>query len=117
MLEQVYPTARRIHFVLDNLNTHFRKCFEQVLGIKAVNKFLRRVVFHYTPKHASWLNMTEIEIGMLDRQCLDRRFPDRDTLVREVNAWQRRRNDEQRRIEWTFSRQDVALKMSRHNVS
>lgn len=116
LLEQVYPTARRIHLVLDNLNTHFRKCFEQVLGIRAANKLLRRVVFHYTPKHASWLNMAEIEIGILDRQCLDRRFPDRDTLIREVDAWERRRNDEQRRIEWTFSRQDADLKMSRHYV-
>lgn len=116
LLEQVYPTARRIHLVLDNLNTHFRKCFEQVLGIRAANKLLRRVVFHYTPKHASWLNMAEIEIGILDRQCLDRSFPDRDTLIREVDAWERRRNDEQRRIEWTFSRQDADLKMSRHYV-
>lgn len=117
LLEQVYPTARRIHLVLDNLNTHFRKCFEQVLGIRAANKLLRRVVFHYTPKHASWLNMAEIEIGILERQCLDRRFQDRNVLVREVDAWQRRRNDEQRRIEWTFSRQDADLKMSRHYVS
>ena len=63
-------TARRIHLVLDNLNTHFRKCFEEVLGVKVAHKLLRRVVFHYTPKHASWLNMAEIEIGILDRQCL-----------------------------------------------
>jgi transposase len=117
LLEQVYATAHRIHLVLDNLNTHFRKCFEDVLGIKAANKLLRRVVFHYTPKHASWLNMAEIEIGILDRQCLDRRLPDRDTLASEVDAWQRRRNDERRRIEWTFSRQNADLKMSRHYVS
>lgn len=117
LLEQIYPTAYRIHLVLDNLNTHFRKCFEHVLGIKAANKLLRRVVFHYTPKHASWLNMAEIEIGILDRQCLDRRFPDREMLVREVDAWQQRRNSEQRRIEWTFSRQDADVKMSRHYVA
>jgi biotin operon repressor len=61
LLEQVYATARRVHLVLDNLNTHFRKCFEEVLGVKAARKLLRRVVFHYTPKHASWLNMAEIE--------------------------------------------------------
>jgi len=117
LLEQVYATARRVHLVLDNLNTHFRKCFEQVLGIKAANKLLRRVVFHYTPKHASWLNMAEIEIGILDRQCLDRRLSDRDTLATEVDAWQRRRNDERRCIEWTFTRQDADQKMSRHYVS
>lgn len=117
LLEQVYARAHRIHLVMDNLNTHFRKCFEEVLGAKAANKLLRRVVFHYTPKHASWLNMAEIEIGILDRQCLDRRLPDRDTLTREVDAWQQRRNDERRCIEWTFSRQDADLKMARHYVS
>ena len=109
LVEQVYATAHCIHLVLDNLNTHFRKCFEDVLGIQAANQLLRRVVFHYTPKHASWLNMAEIEIGILDRQCLDRRLPDRDSLAREVDAWQRRRNAEQRCIEWTFSRQDADI--------
>ena len=117
LLEQVYATARRIHLVMDNLNTHFRKCFEEVLGVKVAHKLLRRVVFHYTPKHASWLNMAEIEIGILDRQCPNRRLPDRDTLACEVDAWQRRRNDAQRCIEWTFSRQDADLKMARHYVS
>ena len=76
LLEQVYAKARRVHLVMDNLNTHFRKSFEEVLGVKAAKKLLRRVVFHYTPKHASWLNMAEIEIGVLDRQCLNRRLPD-----------------------------------------
>jgi len=117
LLEQVYATARRIHLVLDNLNTHFRKCFEDVLGTKAAHKLLRRVRFHYTPKHASWLNMAEIEIGILDRQCLDRRLPDRATLTSEVKAWHRRRNDEHRCIQWNFSRQDADLKMARHYVS
>ena len=116
LLEQVYATARRVHLVLDNLNTHFRKCFKEVLGVKAADKLLRRVVFHYTPKHASWLNMAEIEIGILDRQCLDRRLPDRDTLASEVGAWQNRRNEERRCIEWTFSRQDADAKMARNYV-
>lgn len=75
LLEKVYATARRIHLVMDNLNTHFRKCFDEVLGVKRAQKLLRRVEFHYTPKHASWLNMAEIEIGILERQCLDRRLP------------------------------------------
>lgn len=117
LLEQVYSTARRIHLVLDNLNTHFRKCFEEVLGVKEAQALLRRVVFHYTPRHASWLNMAEIEIGILDRQCLDRRLPDRATLTAEVDAWQRRRNGENRSIEWTFTRQDADEKMARHYVS
>jgi len=116
LLEQVYATARRVHLVLDNLNTHFRKCFEDVLGIKEARKLLRRVVFHYTPKHASWLNMAEIEIGTLDRQCLDRRWPNRDTLVTEVDAWQLRRNADAKGIVWSFTRQDADEKMARHYV-
>lgn len=117
LLEQVYATARRVHLVLDNLNTHFRKCFEEVLDVKEAQALLRRVVFHYTPKHASWLNMAEIEIGILDRQCLDRRLPNRTLLTAEVNAWQQRRNTEQRGIEWMFTRQDADAKMARHYVS
>jgi hypothetical protein len=117
LLEHVYAKARRIHLVLDNLSTHFRVCFEAVLGVQAAQKLLRRVVFHYTPKHASWLNMAEIEIGILDRQCLDRRLPDRTLLVSEVAAWQRRRNAESRGIAWTFTRQDADRKMGRHYVS
>lgn len=117
LLEQVYAKARRVHLVLDNLNTHFRKCFEEVLGVKQAKALLRRVVFHYTPKHASWLNMAEIEIGILDRQCLDRRLPDRAALEASVAAWQRRRNAERRSIEWSFTRQDADEKMARHYVS
>jgi hypothetical protein len=117
LLEQVYTKARRVHLVMDNLNTHFRRCFEDVLGVKEAEALLRRVVFHYTPKHASWLNMAEIEIGVLDRQCLDRRLPDLTTLTAEVDAWQQRRNTERRSIEWTFTRHDADRKMQQHYVS
>jgi len=84
---------------LDNLNTHFRKAFEDVLGKRRATQLLRRVEFHHTPKHASWLNMAEIEIRALGRQCLNRRLPDEATLIREVNAWQAHRNDQRRTIE------------------
>jgi hypothetical protein len=117
LLEQAYVSARKIHLVLDNLNTHFRSCFDEVLGRKAAARLLRRIEFHYTPKHASWLNMAEIEIGILDRQCLDRRLPDRATITSEVAAWQQRRNAERRGIEWTFTRQDADRKLARHYVS
>ena len=88
LLRNTYAKARRVHLVLDNLNTHFRKCFEDVLGKHAAAKLLRRVQFHYTPKHASWLNMAEIEIGILTRQCLDRRTASQEHLKAEVAAWQ-----------------------------
>lgn len=117
LLEKVYASAHRVHLVMDNLNTHFRRCFDEVLGIEKAEELLRRAVFHYTPKHASWLNMAEIEIGILDRQCLDRRLPDRLTLTAEVEAWQQKRNASRRIINWQFSRQDADKKMQRHYVS
>ena len=117
LLEHVYRRAHRVHLVLDNLNTHFRKCFEEVLGVRAARILLRRVEFHYTPKHASWLNMAEIEIGILERQCLRRRLPNRSALGTEVAAWQQRRNIERRTIDWTFTRQDADRKLARHYVS
>jgi len=117
LLDRTYGSARTVHLVLDNLNTHFRSCFEEVLGRKAATRLLRRVKFHYTPKHASWLNMAEIEIGILDRQCLDRRWTDTATMISEVAAWQRHRNIERRGIEWTFTRQDADRKLAKHYVS
>ena len=117
LLTGAYAKARRIHLVLDNLNTHFRRCFDDVLGERAATKLLRRVQFHYTPKHASWLNMAEIEIGVLSRQCLDRRIGSRQQLQSEVDAWQQARNAEQRTIEWNFTRQDADRKLGHHYVS
>ena len=117
LVEGVYAGARKIHLVLDNLNTHFRSSFEEVLGVEAATVLLARVAFHYTPKHASWLNMAEIEIGILDRQCLGRRLGDETLLKHEVFQWQDRRNQEQRGIEWTFTRQDADRKLGHHYVA
>ena len=117
LLVGAYSKARRVHLVLDNLNTHFKKCFDDVLGERAAAKLLRRVEFHHTPKHASWLNMAEIEIGILSRQCLDRRVASQQVLRREVDAWQQARNAQQRTIEWKFTRQDADQKLGRHYVS
>jgi hypothetical protein len=117
LLSGAYAKARCVHLVLDNLNTHFRKCFDDVLGLDAASKLLRRVQFHYTPKHASWLNMAEIEIGILSRQCLDRRIASRQLLQSEIDAWQHARNELGKTIEWKFTRQDADLKLSRHYVS
>jgi len=114
---EVYVRARKIHLVLDNLNTHFRASFEEIMGAKAAAAFLARLEFHYTPKHASWLNMAEIEIGILDRQCTGRRIGDEAQLCSEVLAWEQRRNREGCRIEWKFTRQDADRKLARHYVT
>ncbi|MGH8525314.1 MAG: IS630 family transposase [Gammaproteobacteria bacterium] len=116
LLKEVYAGANKVHLVLDNLNTHFRSSFEEVLGHKAASALLRRVEFHHTPKHASWLNMAEIEIGILERQCLGRRLKDRATITLEVAAWQQRRNAANCGIAWSFMRQDADRKLGRHYV-
>ena len=117
LLETTYKTARRLHLVLGNLNTHFEKSFVDVLGSRQAAKLLRRVQFHYTPKHASWLNMAEIEIGVLTRQCLKTRVDARDALQRNVAAWERRRNKQRKPIIWSFTRQKADEKLRRHYVS
>ena len=117
LVETVYAKAQKIHLVLDNLNTHFRGSFVEVLGPKKAQLLLERVEFHYSPKHASWLNMAEIEIGILERQCTDRRMSNEAMLQAEVSAWQNRRNEAGAGIEWKFTRQDADQKLARHNVS
>jgi hypothetical protein len=117
LLTGPYAKARRVHLVLDNLNTRFRKCFDDVLGHARAARLLRRVRFHYIPKHASWLNMAEIEIDILTRQCLNRRIADRQCLKSEVSAWRRRRNAQRRTIEWKFTRQGADRKLGHHYVS
>jgi hypothetical protein len=114
---KVYAPARKIHLVLDNLNTHFRASFEEVMGLETATAFLSRLEFHYTPKHASWLNMAEIEIGILDRQCIGRRIGDEARLRSEVVAWEQRRNQARCRIDWKFTRQDADQKLSHQYVT
>jgi hypothetical protein len=116
LLETVYATALTVHLVLDNLNTHFRQTFVDVLGETAAAALLQRVQFHYTPKHASWLNMAEIEIGIMDRQCTGQRIATADLLQAEVAQWQQQRNTAGRGIEWKFTRQDADRKLCRHYV-
>ena len=87
-----------------------------VAGARAAAKLLRRVEFHYSPKLASWLNLAEIEIGFLSRQCLNRRIDSRHFLRNEVDAWQKARNALERTIEWKFTRQDADQRLSRYYV-
>lgn len=117
LVEGVYVSATKIHMVLDNLNTHFRKSFVEVLGKAKAAAMLERVQFHYTPKHASWLNMAEIEIGIMERQCTGRRLANEMLLKSEVAAWQQQRNEAKRRIDWSFTRQDADTRLLHHYVA
>lgn len=99
-----YRSAKRVHVVLDNLNTHNDKALLEGLGEREARRLIKRIEWHHTPKHASWLNAVEGEIGILDRQCLKRRIGTEDVLKTQVAAWQDRRNAERVPIVWTFTR-------------
>jgi transposase len=103
LVDTHYPEADRIRVVLDNLSAHKPAALYERLPPAEARRILERLEFHYTPKHASWLNMVEIEIGVMVSQCLDRRIPDKATLVSEIAAWERRRNAERARINWMFT--------------
>jgi hypothetical protein len=117
LLQGRYRHAKKVHLVVDNLNTHFAKVFVEILGSKRAQKLLSRIEFHYTPKHGSWLNMAEIEIGILDKQCLTRKMPTETELVAHVKAWNRRRNRQKKPMDWSFTRQDADQKLSKHYVA
>jgi transposase len=108
-----FPRAPTIRVVLDNLSTHSAAALYQAFPPQEARRILRRLEFHHTPKHASWLNMVEIEIGVLRAQCLDRRIDSRDRLVSEIEAWERRRNASGERINWMFSTEQARAKMAR----
>ena len=117
LVQVVYASARKVHLVVDNLNTHFAKSFVEVLGPQPAALVLARIDFHYTPKHASWLNMAEVEIGVMEKQCTGRRIPTEAMLQSEVAAWQHKRNVEKRGIQWAFTREKADAKLGRQYVS
>ncbi len=108
-----YPKAELIRVVLDNLSTHQPAALYEAFEPSEARRILRRIEFHYTPKHASWLNMVEIEIGVMVGQCLDRRIGERATLVFEIKQWERRRNAERARVKWLFTIDRARQKLKR----
>lgn len=114
---EAYPDAEKIMVAMDNLNTHKEKTFYDILGEVEARKLLSRLEFHYTPKHASWLNVAEIEIGVMDAECTDGRIDNIALLKTETTAWSNRRNSEQKKIKWLFTREIADKKLSKHYVS
>jgi transposase len=108
-----FPQAERIRVVLDNLSTHSAAALYQTFPADEARRVLRRLEFHYVPKHASWLNMVEIEIGVLAGQCLDRRIESIEQLAAETNIWERQRNAAGARIKWMFTAEKARAKMGR----
>lgn len=113
LVDVMYPDAEKIVLVQDNLNTHKPASLYEAFPPEEARRLIDKLEIHYTPKHGSWLNMAEIEIGVLQRQCLDRRLPDLPTVQAEVAAWQRDRNAQQVTVHWQFTTPDARIKLWR----
>jgi hypothetical protein len=113
LVDEHFPEAEVIRVVLDNLSTHSPAALYETFAPAEARRLLRKLEFHYTPKHGSWLNMVEVELSTLARQCLDRRLPDLATLRREVAAWERARNRQRATVEWRFRTEDARARLQR----
>jgi hypothetical protein len=113
LVDERYPHAQKIRIVQDNLNTHIGASLYKAFEPSQARRILDKLEFHYTPKHGSWLNMAEIELSVLTRQCLDRRIPQQDLLKQEVAAWVQRRNQLEASVNWRFTTADARIKLHR----
>ena len=111
LVDEDYPGRERIVLVMDNLNTHHPASLYETFEPEEARRIARRLEIHCTPKHGSWLNMAEIELGVLARQCLDRQIPQHEILKHETGAWQEQRNLEEIRVDWRFTTQDARIKL------
>lgn len=116
LVDKVYQDAEVLRLVVDNLNTHNKNAFYEVYDAEEVERILSKVEFHYTPKHASWLNVAEIEINVMDTECTGRRIGDKTTLTRQVRAWTKKRNQQKKKVNWRFTKQDADKKLSKYYV-
>jgi hypothetical protein len=113
LVDELYPDAERIHLILDNLNTHSAAALYATFAPQQARRILDCIVFHYTPKHASWLNMAEIEFSVFSRTCLQQRMPNEATLKRHVKALAMERNTKQATVNWQFTCADARIKLKR----
>ena len=113
VVDVYFPHAEKIVLVSDNLNTHKPAALYEAFPPQEARRMLEKLERHHTPKHGSWLNMAEIELSMLQRQCLDRRLPDQDTIKREVAAWEQERNQHAVQVNWRFTTADARIKLKK----
>lgn len=111
--EEVYPQAEVIVLVQDNLNTHSPASLYEAFAPAEAERLAQRFEFHYTPKHGSWLDMAEIELGILGRQCLSQRMDNSADLRRQVNAWEKDRDEAEVKVNWQFTTTDARIKLRR----
>jgi hypothetical protein len=112
MIER-YPEAEKIRLIMDNLNTHTIASFYKAFSAPEARELAKRLEIHYTPKHGSWLNIAEIELSVLERQCLGRRIPNIELLRQELSAWNKDRNANQKGVDWQFTTSDARIKLKR----
>ena len=113
LVEEVYPDAEKVVLVTDNLNIHHAACLYERFPAAEARRIAARIEWHYTPEHASWLNIAECELSVLRRQCLKSRIADIETVITQVNAWQNQRNQKQIGIDWRFTTEDARIKLKR----
>ena len=113
LVDEYYSDVDTIRLVVDNLNIHSESSFYDAFSKEEAERISSKIEFHYTPKHASWLNIAEIEINVMDAECTGRRIGDRETLAREVAAWTERRNQQEKKINWKFTKEDADKKLSK----
>jgi hypothetical protein len=113
LVDIYYQDADVIRLVVDNLNIHNPAALYETFQPQEARRILQKLEFHYTPKHASWLNQVEIELSVLSRQCLERRISNRETLELEIAAWEKQRNQERASVNWRFKTTDARKKMER----
>jgi hypothetical protein len=113
LVDERYPQAKKIGVIQDQLNTHVKASLYKAFPPEEARRILDKLEFHYTPKHGSWLNMAEIELSVLNRQCLDRRIPDMDSLKQEIAAWENNRNEKSNSVDWRFTTDDARIKLKK----
>src|SRR5208282_5622103 len=106
-----FPDAKQIVLVQDNLNTHTKASLYEAFPAPEARRLAERFEWHFTPKHGSWLNMAESELGVVSTQCLDRRIPDKQTLINEIAAWEKDRNANYTTANWQFTTADARIKL------
>ena len=113
MLDEHYPDAKKVRLIMDNLNTHNTASLYEAFEPQEAQRLASRLEIHYTPKHGSWLNMAEIELSVLKRQCLSRRIPELDLMKAEVAAWENNRNNCLKKVNWQFTTDDARVKLKK----
>lgn len=111
--DERYPEARKIRLVMDNLNTHSIASLYVTYAPDEARRLAERFEIHYTPKHGSWLNVAEIELSVLKRQCLDRRIADKEKMIEDITSWIAERNAEQHKVNWQFTSSEARIKLKR----